>query len=272
MYENQTYTDSSMIRQVLCVLAILADLALTAQVKPLANAHAHNDYLHTRPLLDALAQGFTSVEADVHLVNGELYVTHDLPTEPKANLTLKELYLNPLQKIVSGNNGKVYPNFEGVFYLMIDFKTPADATYEVLRNQLEQYPELQSNPQVVIFISGNRPMKKIQKETKPPVRLDGRPEDLSKNIPVSQMPVISENFNKICRWNGQYPVPDAELQKIKRMAQHVHAQGKKLRLWASPDQPLGWQILLETGVDFINTDKLEELRKFLESHPVKKSG
>ena len=31
-------------------------------------AHAHNDYEHARPLHDALARGFGSVEADIWLV------------------------------------------------------------------------------------------------------------------------------------------------------------------------------------------------------------
>ena len=38
--------------------------------KPLGQAHAHNDYYHKRPLLDALSHGFCSVEADVFLKNG----------------------------------------------------------------------------------------------------------------------------------------------------------------------------------------------------------
>ena len=48
-------------------------------VQPLERAHAHNDYEHDRPLLDALDQGFTSVEADVWLVDGQLYLGHDAP-------------------------------------------------------------------------------------------------------------------------------------------------------------------------------------------------
>ena len=50
--------------------------ALVAQGVPraLPAAHAHNDYLHKRPLLDALAQGFCSVEADIFLVDGALLV------------------------------------------------------------------------------------------------------------------------------------------------------------------------------------------------------
>jgi hypothetical protein len=42
------------------------------RVSALEHAHAHNDYLHQRPLLDALDHGFCSVEADIFLVDGEL--------------------------------------------------------------------------------------------------------------------------------------------------------------------------------------------------------
>ena len=46
--------------------------AINVTATPLANAHAHNDYEHERPLLDALDQGFTSIEADVFLVEGQV--------------------------------------------------------------------------------------------------------------------------------------------------------------------------------------------------------
>src|SRR5256885_4523438 len=59
----------------------------------LVHAHAHNDYEHPRPLLDALDCGFLSVEADVFLVNGQLLVAHDREkTSPQR--TLQSLYLD----------------------------------------------------------------------------------------------------------------------------------------------------------------------------------
>jgi len=58
-------------------LLLLALTASAAEVPCLPGAHAHNDYLHARPLLDARDHGFCSVEADVHLVNGKLLVAHD---------------------------------------------------------------------------------------------------------------------------------------------------------------------------------------------------
>src|ERR1019366_2575676 len=63
------------------VTLLLAPLGRAAEPEssptPLTRAHAHNDYEHSRPLWDALDQGFCSVEADIYLVNGQLLVAHD---------------------------------------------------------------------------------------------------------------------------------------------------------------------------------------------------
>lgn len=67
-------SDPSPARSPACeLLAPVASASPTrTDVTPLPRAHAHNDYEHARPLLDALDHGFTSVEADVWLVDGEL--------------------------------------------------------------------------------------------------------------------------------------------------------------------------------------------------------
>ena len=41
------------------------------------NAFSHNDYERPRPLFDALSFQFNCVEADLWLIDGELYVSHD---------------------------------------------------------------------------------------------------------------------------------------------------------------------------------------------------
>ncbi|MCB9269197.1 MAG: hypothetical protein H6561_06455 [Lewinellaceae bacterium] len=94
------------------LVSVISASSLMAQVDPLPNAHAHNDYEHTRPLLDALDQGFTSVEADVYWWNGKLVVAHNLPHGEEARQllpTLEELYLKPLQQRIQDRGGKVYP-------------------------------------------------------------------------------------------------------------------------------------------------------------------
>lgn len=100
---------------------IVAHAAEPAEVTPLPNAHAHNDYYHKRPLLDALDHGFCSVEADVFLVDGELLVGHDR-RELTAERSLRKLYLDPLRRRVKENGGRVYRE-PGEFTLLVDFKT-----------------------------------------------------------------------------------------------------------------------------------------------------
>ena len=78
--------------------AILLWLTLASSLSPAAGdeylrrAHAHNDYEHPKPLINALGHGFGSVEADVHLVEGKLLVGHD-PEDLLPERTLERLYL-----------------------------------------------------------------------------------------------------------------------------------------------------------------------------------
>ena len=80
-----------------------------ADPKPLIHAHAHNDYEHQHPLLDALDQGFCSVEADIYLVEGQLLVAHNRK-DVKPERTLQALYLDPLRERAKRNGGRIYPN------------------------------------------------------------------------------------------------------------------------------------------------------------------
>ncbi|HEX5170266.1 MAG TPA: phosphatidylinositol-specific phospholipase C/glycerophosphodiester phosphodiesterase family protein [Cyclobacteriaceae bacterium] len=248
-------------------LVSICPLAL-AQVKVLEQAHAHNDYEHNHPLFDALSYGFNSVEADVHLIKGELYVSHATPVFNKAR-TLNQLYLNPLDSLIRINNGRVYRNNKPPFYLMIDIKTNGEETYQKFMEVLEPYKSLLTgeNPPLVIFISGNRPVETIVQDKRQWVALDGRPSDLNKGYSKKLMPVVSIDFKSLSKWSGTGDIAVEELSNIKSLAQQVHQENKKLRLWGIPDQPHSWKTLLEAGVDLINTDKLKELSEFLNNQP-----
>ncbi len=253
---------------------LLLPLALRSQttVSPLPNAHAHNDYEQLRPLFDALSHGFTSVEADVHLINGELYVAHDHPSDLSQTPTLKALYLDPLARRVEKNQGKVYPNYDAPFHLMIDVKTKAVPTYEALKKLLLPYRTLlqhyengilQPGP-ILIFLSGNRAIDLVQQETLRLVGIDGRPNDIGKGYSADFMPVISDNYRKHLSWRGKKKnKKPAELVALKEWITKAHQEGKKVRLWATPERKKVWRALLEAGVDFLNTDELRDLEVFL---------
>jgi glycerophosphoryl diester phosphodiesterase len=232
---------------------------------PHRQAHAHNDYEHTRPLWDALQQRFVSVEADVHLIDGTLIVAHNNPTQ--TTRTLKQLYLDPLDSLIKQQGGTIYPGYAGTFYLMVDCKTEAETTYRAIQKEVMKYPTFRcaaGRCPITIFISGNRAVNTIIQEGGQDIVLDGRPDDLGKGIPASQMSVVSDRFAKWSDWNGKRQPEAEDLKRIWALAQRVHAEGKKLRLWAIPDNELTWTVLMDAGVDIINTDQLERLHAFLE--------
>src|SRR5207237_5482180 len=95
-----------MLAFLLSVVPALAAPPVPAIV-PLRHAHAHNDYQHRRPLLDALDRGFCSVEADIFLVEGELLVGHTR-FDLRRGRTLEKLYMRPLRERVKAGKGHVY--------------------------------------------------------------------------------------------------------------------------------------------------------------------
>jgi hypothetical protein len=230
-------------------------------------AHAHNDYEHARPLKDALQNGFLSVEADVHLKNGKLLVGHNKVTETSPSL--EHLYLKPLDSLLTAHKGFVYPSSKATFFLMIDIKTNGDTAYSFLKKLVDRYPKLKCASDgcaVSIFLSGNRPVETILKEGYQGMALDGRPENLGQHVSTQLMPVISDTYYNWSRWNGKQPPAANDLARIRELATSVHAEGKKLRLWATPDNEIAWRALLDAGVDLINTDRLKELNEFLKEH------
>ena len=165
----------------------------------------------------------------------------------------------------------VYPNDHGDFWLMIDIKTPAEQTFNALEQLLHRYMHLINTPldtadddhAVRIFLSGNRPVKRIVEHPNPPVALDGRPAELDADFPALLMPVVSEHFGRFNPYTSRGKInPRKEARLISHINQ-VHRQGKKVRFWAHPDHPDTWAYLLSLGVDLINSDRLEALDAFL---------
>ena len=255
-------------------LALVPLTVLATDVRPLFQAHAHNDYDHPRPLLDALAHGFTSVEADVWLVNGKLLISHTRAhINPKR--TLEALYLDPLRKRVSENGGQVYSGSKG-FILMVDLKTEGEPTYRALAEVLAKYANILTITRdgkvqlgaVTVIVSGNRPREYMLSEKARYAGYDGRISDLVSDTPAAFMPLLSERWAKIFTWEGDGAMPAVERSRLQDIVKIAHSKGWMIRFWATPDQPgpernAVWKELKAAGVDEINTDGLSGLQRFL---------
>ncbi|MFF3287030.1 phosphatidylinositol-specific phospholipase C/glycerophosphodiester phosphodiesterase family protein [Streptomyces sp. NPDC003023] len=245
---------------------------------PLRRAHAHNDYLHERPLHDALSHGFTSVEADIFLVDGELLVAHE-PAELDPARTLRSLYLDPLLARTRAHHGTVYPGHRRPVQLLIDIKTDGVAAYLELDRQLRHYRRMLSScahgrvrlGAVTPVISGDRAARAPMEAQR--VRYafyDGRLDDLAAHdpAPASFIPLISGNWTHSFSWLGTGEFPAAEREKLHTLVATAHRRSQRVRFWATPDLPgpardAVWHELLAAGADHVNTDDLAGLERFL---------
>ena len=58
-------------------------------------------------------------------------------------------------------------------------------------------------------------------------------------------------------------MPAAESRKLREIVSKAHSEGRVVRFWATPENPAVWKVLLDAGVDLVNTDDLAGLQKFL---------
>ncbi|KAF7165985.1 hypothetical protein CNMCM5623_009955 [Aspergillus felis] len=116
--------------------------------------HSHNDYWRRVPLYSALQAGCIGVEADVWLIDNELYVGHT-STSLTAKRTLTNMYIDSLIKIIERQNPitQFHPALDqplhGVFdtdpsqtlILLIDFKTDGEKTWQSVMENLSPLRE-----------------------------------------------------------------------------------------------------------------------------------
>lgn len=242
---------------------------------PLARAFSHSDCKQKRPLHDALDNGFTSVEADVWLVKGQLLVGHDF-ADLRPGRTLESLYLKPLLALVQKNGGAAYPQWPHSVHLLIDIKSGAEATYQELHKLLDKYKQILTTftgggaqeAAVTVTISGRRPRTLMKAQDPRYAGFDGRVPDLGSGASSLFMPVISTEWGEYFKWEGKGWMPDKERQKLHSMVREAHAHGQRIRFWATPDsdpkaREAVWKELVAAGVDYINTDSQKALRDWL---------
>jgi glycerophosphoryl diester phosphodiesterase len=124
---------------------------------------------------------------------------------------------------------------------------------------------------VLVVVSGAQPLDQMKAQAIRYAGCDGRLNNLDSELPTDLIPMISDNWGNCFSWRGVGPMPPDQRRKLEDIVSKSHAKGRLVRFWATPDlqstaRDAVWTELLSTGVDLINTDDLEGLRRFLLEH------
>jgi alkaline phosphatase len=226
------------------------------------NAHSHNDYENPIPFFTAYENNFGSIEADIFYFNDSLIVGHVFADIAKKR-TLQSLYLDPINNKIKINNGYPYKDTTKTLQLLIDIKTDPERTIGRLVSLLNTYPAIIQSNKLKIVITGNRPSPNKFNQYPNYLFFDG---DLGKsynNDELLRIGLFSADLSEYTNWNGKGIMVKQDQHKIDSIINSVHLLGKKIRFYGSQDYINAWQQFIKMKVDFINTDHIVELGKFL---------
>jgi glycerophosphoryl diester phosphodiesterase len=239
-------------------------------VTPLA-CHSHNDYGGNDriALYSALSAGCVSVEADIWIKGGDhLIVNHIAPAAGSGQGTLKDLYLDPLKKLIDDRKAVFSKAPAQSLGLLIDFKDDdKDKSFDMLVMALAPlrdagYLSTVENGKfnkghVTVIASGNRPIDKILDPTANPLRaifadafIDG---DLGP-YNAENAYYASAEFPNVSP-NSKLPLP----AKAQAQLEEAHKKGLKVRYYEIPTDTNTWQQLVDAGVDRVNVDDLTDI-------------
>jgi alkaline phosphatase len=228
--------------------------------------HSHNDYLQTVPFYQAYAQQVASMEADVYALENPdtLLVAHQpfaLATAP----SFDEAYIKPIVALFRQNNGKAWRNSAKTLMLLVELKTETALTLNKVIALLSRYPDVfdpATNPHAVrVVITGNTPRPEDFDHYPPFVSFDGSHTNYTP-AQLERIAMISLNFGSYSQWNGKGSMVTTEQRQIVAAIERVHALGKPIRFWGTPDGITAWNTFHTLGVDYINTDLPEACAAF----------
>jgi alkaline phosphatase len=245
-----------------CFLVALS-FAVSAQEHSPSSIFAHNDYEKPLPFYDAYSKNVGYIEADVFLEGNQLLVAHT-KREIRKERTLEELYLKIIEQRIAIHKGEVYNN-NAHLTLMIDIKSDGPSTLNQIVKTIKQFPVLIACKKISFTISGNVPDPATWSQYPSFITFDGRPNINYTAEQLQRVNLISTSFRDHSSWNGKGLPTQADRSKIASIIKSVHDKGKKIRFWAIPDFENSWMVLMNMGVDVINTDKVADLNTFIQN-------
>lgn len=235
--------------------------------------HSHNDYEQLYPFTTAFEARVKSIEADLYRVGDTLYVAHNFDEISKGR-TLRDLYLEPIKKAYIENKLKIYAN--SPLFILLDIKRESDKVYPLLDSILSEYQEFltvymngEIKKRVVqIIVSGDKPIKLMQKQSKRFAFIDGTISQITENYPTDFIPLYSDDWAMFFHWNGLGNPSEDELKEMEKYASLLSERNAYLRFWNTPKDTEEqrrniYSVLSKYNNVIIGTDNIAEAKEFI---------
>ena len=263
---------------------------LTRGIVPKA-IHSHNDYWRDVPFYTALSVGCVSVEADVWLYNGTLYVGHEQSALSPAR-TFQSLYIQPILDTLQRENPKsrfvssatkngVFDGYSGqTLYLFVDIKTAGNITFPAAVDALQPLRDagylttfngtgITPGP-VTVIGTGNTPLDQVQGVSPRDYFYDANLAMLGTtltNITSDVSPIASAQFSRFIGSINGTIFNDTQIALVRQHLQIAKSRGIAGRYWDTPAWPIStrnavWTTLVEQGVGLLNADDVAEAAGF----------
>ena len=252
--------------------------------------HSHNDYWRDLPFWSALSVGCASIEADVFLVNGTLYVGHEQAALTSSR-TLQSLYIDPIMMVLNRTNpdtefysGSSSTSKNGLYdtassqtvALFIDLKTPGETTFPVVIDTLQPLRDAGylttfngtgvTMGAITVIGTGNTPLDQVQGVSPRDYFYDANLALLSTdltNITAAVSPIASAQFSKYIGEINGTELNQTQLDTLREHLSYAESKGIMGRYWDTPAWPIStrnavWRTLITEGVGLLNADDLPE--------------
>lgn len=253
--------------------------------------HSHNDYWRDIPFYSALSVGCVSVEADVWLYNGTLYVGHEA-SALTPDRTFESLYISQILGVLQRENPVTpfvpKPTHNGVYdgyssqtlYLWVDVKTDGESTFPYVVQALQPLRSagylttfngtgITPGP-VTVIGTGNTPLDQVQPVENRDYFFDAPLQSLgttASNITKSVSPIASVDFAAVFGTINGTSFNSSQLATLRQQIATANSKGIGARYWDTPAWPIStrngvWRTLINEGVALLNADDLLDAAGF----------
>jgi hypothetical protein len=253
----------------------------------LAAGHALTGPDATDPLPATLKLGLAGLTVRVAPgPHGELFLG---PGAPQPGRTLRRLVLAPLFARAAAGGGRLWPDQQAPFRLVVEFGGPNRdpgallRAYRMLDRQLQDHAALLSRCRagiltpgaVTVTVTGIVDARELlAAQTERYAFADGTFDDLgSHSAPPSLVPMVSESWTRRFGWDGQEPITAEERHQLHALVRSAHDDGRTVRIAGLPGgtrkaRAAVWAELGAAGVDVIADTDLTGLARHLRRNPI----